>query len=427
MQYVLGEAADEAARITGFVKRKRKLDGASFVQTTVFGWLGNGQASSSELNQAAAAVGVNISPQGLTKRFTAEAAACLRQVLETAVGQVVEAEPVALSLLERFNGVYLLDSSTVELPDSLATLWSGCGGSKGASSAVKVQVDLNYSNGALHRLWLQAGREHDQCRQAQAIELPGGALRIADLGYFKLDTLTAHSQRGVFWLSRLQAGTTVHDEAGQALDLGKWLNQQGSTLDCPIRLGSKHQLACRLLAVRVPTEVAAQRRRKLKRTAQKKGQTPSASRLALADWTLLITNAPIALLTLNDALALYRVRWQIELLFKFWKTGGGLDTSRSHNPWRILCEFYAKLIAMVVQHWLFLVSFWSYPNRSLTKAARTVQQHALHLAATCSKSWRCLAQAIDSIDRCLAAGCRINSRRAHPNTYQCLLAGSENA
>ena len=75
------------------------------------------------------------------------------------------------------------------------------------------------------------------------------------------------------------------------------------------------------------------------------------------------------------------MRWQIELLFKLWKSHGRVDESRSTKPWRILCEVYAKLLAMLVQHWVFLVSFWAYPDRSLTKAAQTVQKHALHLAS----------------------------------------------
>lgn len=47
-----------------------------------------------------------------------------------------------------------------------------------------------------------------------------------------------------------------------------------------------------------------------------------------------------------------RVRWQIELLFKLWKNEGHIDSWRSEKPWRIPCELYAKLIAMVIQHWI---------------------------------------------------------------------------
>jgi hypothetical protein len=47
----------------------------------------------------------------------------------------------------------------------------------------------------------------------------------------------------------------------------------------------------------------------------------------------------------------------------------------------VLCEVYAKLLGMVVQHWILLISCWSYPDRSLAKASATVRRHALNLAA----------------------------------------------
>ena len=114
------------------------------------------------------------------------------------------------------------------------------------------------------------------------------------------------------------------------------------------------------------------------------------------------------------------VSWRMELLFKLWKSYGRVDESRSRKPWRILCEVYAKLLAMVVQHWLFLVSCWTSPHRSLTKAAQTVQQHALHMASTFGRL-PALVMAITTVMRCLAAGCRMHRRKKHPNTYQLLL------
>ena len=54
--------------------------------------------------------------------------------------------------------------------------------------------------------------------------------------------------------------------------------------------------------------------------------------------------------------------YNIELLFKLWKSQGRVDESRSTKPWRILCEVYAKLLAMLVQHWVFLVSFLDLPR-----------------------------------------------------------------
>ena len=101
MREILTTTADEAARTTRFVQRTSPLSGATFSQTLVFGFLGNPQATLEELTQTAAALGVEISPQALDQRFTASAAACLLQVLLTAIARVLTAEPVTIPLLQR--------------------------------------------------------------------------------------------------------------------------------------------------------------------------------------------------------------------------------------------------------------------------------------------------------------------------------------
>ncbi len=171
---------------------------------------------------------------------------------------------------------------------------------------------------------------------------------------------------------------------------------------------------------RVPPAVATARRRRRRADATRRGQTPRARARAWADWTILITNAPPALLSLRAALVLLRARWPIDLLFTLWKSHGHIDESRSATPWRLLCAVHATLLAMVVQHWLLLVGCWSYPDRSLVKAARTVRAHALSLAGALPAAAR-LAAARAVIQRCVAAGCRLNRRKKKPTTYQWLL------
>ena len=145
--------------------------------------------------------------------------------------------------------------------------------------------------------------------------------------------------------------------------------------------------------------------------------------LKLASWVVLGCNIPHEMLSFEEAFVLKRTRWQIELIFRLWKSHGCIDEWHSENPWRILCEVYAKLVVMIIQHWIFLIGCWEYPDRSLFKAVKTIQRHAMNLA--CAFASGCvnrLCEALEVIRRCLSVGCRINKRRKKPHTYQLLLA-----
>ena len=167
--------------------------------------------------------------------------------------------------------------------------------------------------------------------------------------------------------------------------------------------------------------MADQRRRRLRKEAQDKGRQPRAAALALAAWTLRITNVPADRLSLAEILVVIRVRWQIALLFKLWKSHGKIATWRTTNPHRILCEVYAKVSAMVVQHWCMLTQCWAFPDRSLVKAARVVRAHAVELAGAQGCVAR-LTAILTTIQRVLARTARIAKRQKQPSTAQLLLA-----
>lgn len=232
IQTVLTTYANQAAQQTGFIKRTRHLDGAGFVQTLVFGWLANPAASLEQLTQSAANLGIKISPQGLEQRFTSTAAHCLQQVLAQALQHLIAAAPLGLPLLERFNGLYVLDSTTISLPAELKEVWQGCGGRvEGAGqgeAALKVQVLWNLSNGELQQLDLQHGRDSDNLASVQQVVLPAGSLRLADLGYFNVKQLAAMSARHNYLLSRFNTQTALYDLQATPLDLLELLQKEGN-------------------------------------------------------------------------------------------------------------------------------------------------------------------------------------------------------
>lgn len=429
LRTVLTTTANRAARATRFVQRRSKLSGAKFVQTLVFGWLANPDATYEELTQTAATLRVRLSPQGLEQRFTEMAAQCVERVLQAAVQHVIAAAPVAIPLLQRFTAVYVDDSTQVQLPAVLAAVWAGSGGGARAgdqTAALKLQVRLDLKCGGLGGPFVQAGRSSDRTSPTQHAPVPAGSLRLADLGYFALDVLQTITQQQAYWLTRLMAGTQVSEAHGQALNLGACLPRHGAAVvDLAVCVGVHHRLPCRLVAVRVPQEVADLRRRDLHADARRRGQAVSQERLRLADWTLFCTNVPPDLLSAREVLVVARVRWQIELVFKVWKSAGHLAHSRSDKPWRVLCEVYAKLLGLLIQHWVLVTSLWPYPDRSAWKAAQTLRKHALHLASAFVAGLATLSAALQVVLRTLAAGCRLNKRKKVPCTFQLLLALTE--
>ena len=427
MQKVLNERAQEAAIETRFIQRRNKVSGANFCQTVVFGWLQNPEATLEELCQMGRVVGLDVTPQGLDQRFNKEASDCLYQVLQEGLKQMIQAKKVEIPLLQRFNGVYIEDSSCITLPEELSSAWLGCGGNgKHSNGSVKLQVRWDMLRGQLDGPYLTDGRTHDRVATQMHRPLPQGSLLIRDLGYWKLADLAHLGRQGSYWLSRAQAQTGFIDEEEQSWKQSDYVRQQtDDSFDMAVELGLIQRLQARLVGFRVPLEVAQERRRKLKATAKRKGQTVSADRLALCDWALFVTNVPAEQLSPEELLVLARVRWQIELLFKLWKSHGQIDKSRSEKPWRILCELYAKLLGMLIQHWSFLIGNWRFPDRSLVKAAATVRQHVLHLAFSLPNLSR-LGESLALLRTCLASGARINKSIESPRTFQLLLALAEN-
>jgi hypothetical protein len=424
MQTVLTEKADKAAVQSQFVRRKgAPLGGAVFVQSTVFTCLANPLPTLDHFAQKAAALGVVVTPEAFAQRFTESAATCLRLTLADAVARVISSQPPLIPLLQRFSTVDIQDSTTVALPDCLQNIWKGTGGSteEGTASAVKLQVRLDLCSGRMTGPFPEHGKASDQRSALQdADEAPRGSLRIADLGYFDLETFARLGQRDAFWLSRLLFGTVVFDESGQRLDLLGWLKEQTAEVtDVPVQLGVEQRLAARLVALRVPEAVARVRRARLLKKARKKGKKPSARQLALCHWTVLVTNLPVALVGATEMVVLARCRWQIELLFKVWKSDGGLDKSRSQKPWRVLCEVYAKLIGLVVQHWVCVAGCWQVPAKSLRKAAQPVREMALALAGAL-KDLRLLEWVLSVAVAAMQAGTSSHRSKADPRTYQLL-------
>ena len=421
MQTLLTSYADELGRSSGFIQRARKLSGSAYAQGLVFGWLANPAATMSELAQATATAGVVMSKQGLDQRFSEASARFLGALLQQGVSQMIAGTPMQAGVLGVFSEVHVVDSTSISLPDSLRDVWAGCNRQGVGSAALKVSVDWELIQGQLVGVQLSAAKQHDQHSPLAHTALPTRALRLADLGYFNLTTFAEYARSGSYFLSRLKVNCNLYTPDGQAFDWAAHLLACAD--DCvtvDVLVGSE-QLVCRLLAWRVPPEVADWRRHHLQQAAADKGRPVSPRRFQTAAWSVYITNVPATDLPLASAQVLAKVRWQIELLFKLWKSDGLLDEWRSENPWRVLTECYAKLLALLIQHWCILLGAWHLPNRSLHQASQLVRKHAFYLAAVL-RDWVALCTALATLARGLQT-CRMSTLKQAPHTFQAIQRG----
>ena len=203
-----------------------------------------------------------------------------------------------------------------------------------------------------------------------------------DLGYFVLTSLRDIAEGLAYFISRLNTKCVLYDPTTEKrIDLLALLRKSPhDQLELNLLVGRQVKLLCRVLAIRLPSDVVEERRRKAKANARRKGRTLSAEKLAWLAWNVYITNVPATMLTLRQVVLIYVLRWQIELLFRLWKSEGQLDRVAGHLRERVLCEIYAKLIGMVVFHYLTAPLRWAEQELSPTKALQTLRRHVIDIA-----------------------------------------------
>lgn len=418
------EVAPQLAKEQNVIKRERCFSATSLLLVLVLGWLQHPLAGPSQLARFAHTVGVRVSKQAIAERLSEKTAHWLRCVLEAAVSTILFASSQTQGLLARFPAVILEDASSVRLPDALAFLWKGNGGS-GPLSSVKLGVRWDIRSGQLQGPLLQDGKSHETHNPVHALSLPVGGVWIGDAGYYCLHFLRQLASAGIFFVTRPRGNLAVSTLDGQRFSLAPYLRlQTGKVIDLSVRLGSIPALwqPARLLALPVSPEIAERRRAHLREKAKSQGHVPSAEALALADWNLIVTNIPTTLLQAQEVLLLYRARWQIELLFKLWKSHGHVDEWTSCIPEHILCEFYAKLLAMLVEHWILLESCWDDPHRSWMMSADLLRDQ-VSLLLQGLRGRLPLDQVLVLIHESLASNASIPARTTRPSTSHQLLDG----
>jgi hypothetical protein len=374
------------AKAAGFIKRKRKLTADQFLIMLTLGQLSTKHPSLAGL---LASVEAMVSREALHQRYTPEATAFMEDCFKKALSQRLQShKPLSTHLLRHFKRLLIVDSSNWDLHSAVHRLLPGSGGAASPANC-KIQIWYDYKHSQLEFGEITPGNRTDT---AYTSEIPSrvhpGDLVMFDLGYFCTKTFHLIVKKHAFFVSRLQSATGLyHPESLDRIHLDKILpNTDGNAYELDVILGSnkKTQITCRLICLRVSEETANERRRRVKRSAQKKGYTASKRSLILCDWILMVTNVPKRWLPPQMVRPLYSIRWQIELLFKQAKSVIRIHQSNTKNPHRILCELYGKLTVLVLIYRLFSpinARLWNSQKKELSfdKFFKRIQERALSI------------------------------------------------
>lgn len=349
VQTFLTTYAKEADDLSGFSQRHSKLDGVKLAQCLILGWLNRPQATLNQLTQTAEELGVAIRPQSLDARLTPQAVMLLACLLEKALTLFQHTLPLPVPLQQHFSAVYVLDSTQIQLPKGLREVFAG---NQKENAAVKWHLCIDYLHGNLQAMEWVDGRAPDQnCLLLTHVHAK--SLYLFDLGYFKQETLAHIDAEKGFFISRLQSQTALYDPlTQQRWDVAAWLGglkQAVAQRTC--LLGQRSHLPVRLVVRRVPPAVAEQRRRRAKVKARHQKKTCSQAYLSLLSWDMFVTNVQEDVLDLEAVCLLYRLRWQIELVFKQWKSQLKMAVIGAWRVERVLCQLYAHLIGAVLLYW----------------------------------------------------------------------------
>ena len=174
-----------------------------------------------------------------------------------------------------------------------------------------------------------------------------GDIVLADRGYNQPRVILELAARGVRVVVRLiptamplslrPAGETHLDSAARRLDVAAHLRGvAGDLASVAVWLrGGQTSGPGWLHAVRLPPAAAEAARQRCRRTAKRKGWTPSAAALEQAGWVMVFTTVTPEDLDGAAVLELYRCRWQVELAFKRLKSLLDLNALRTQQNSRL--------------------------------------------------------------------------------------------
>lgn len=372
---------NDLARETMFVQREAKIDGSTFFNLIVFN---SESLKFQSLNDLTTSLkdenGIDISKQSLHDRFNNYALLFLKEALEMLLQKQLSIEPI--EYFNSFNRILVKDSTCFQIDESLEQYYPGSGGSSSKAS-VRIQFEYDLLSGKINDLSINAFNVQDAKDSIATIELTQkGDLIIRDLAYMNIEILQAIQNIEALFLCRANPNAYVFQknidgnyEKIDFIKLHQYMRDNDiHCLEIEAYIGCKEKFKTRLIVYLLPDEIYAKRIRDAKKNNNKQLNKERKAKLGL---NLYITNASSEQIPMKNVWNYYKLRWQIELIFKIWKSICHIEKVKKVKKHRLECYIYSKLI-LIVLCWQILwktarnLFITEGKNLSFFKAAKTL-------------------------------------------------------
>lgn len=356
--FFTGEEIEQLARESKFVQRENavKVDGRIFLDLIVFN---SEKLKEQSLNDLTVALrckyGIEITKQSLNERFNNYALLFLKKALEKLLNNQLTINRLSVAC-KQFNRILIKDSVCFQIDESLKDLYEGSGGS-GSEAAIRIQFEYDVLNGTINDLTVNAFNDQDAKDSLTTIEkTQAGDLVIRDLAYMSLEVLKKFIIKAVIFICRVKSNTKIYEfKNGNYEELTfdkikRYMKAQNlSCIEKEVYLSLKYKLPVRLIIYLLPDEIVNERLRKTNQENKKKGRGQCSKEYkARACFNLFITNGDKDVIPIEKVYQFYKLRWQIELMFKIWKSLCNIDKAKKAKRYRLECYIYSRLIFIVL-------------------------------------------------------------------------------
>lgn len=381
--------------------------------------------------------GVQVRKQSLHDRFSEESVKFVRSVLEENLEKQIS-NAIETKALSQFSSVKIKDSTRFQIPANLKEDYPGSGGSA-SGAGVHIQFEFDLLCSKISDLRVTDALRQDQTDAKQTVEqIEKNSLLLRDLGYFSIEVLKEIEAREAYYISRINQTTKIFNKKEDLyyeLDLkkihrkmkrNKWLSQE---LD--VYIGNKEKLPVRLLIECLPQAEVNTRLAKAGKVARKHGRTLSDEYKAYAALNILVTNAPKEKLPVEHIRTLYRLRWQIELRFKAWKSICKVHTIKKMSCHRFETYLYASLLFIIIT-WEIATSLfsaaWLQTGKALSiiKCYKAIVQTRIQLREAITNPKKSLRYYLECLTEVSTLFLQLERRKNHLSQEEILLLNLEN-